>query len=703
MPLPNGSDRQLTYAGPPTKPTDNQYMGKVDYNLERQQISVRYFDTLFKQTPSIFTDNILQADGGGNEVHIRNVAVNHTYTVRPTLLFNTWFGWNKQKGGSISGAKFGFPDMGVKIAQPEGLPKESYFEVGGAFTANTAWKGAFDRGDSTFRENVTLLKGSHELHFGTEAVRLTKNFVNTYRMGGFFFFHGNLSGDNLADFLMGRASQFVQGGGEFTNLAGWRWTCFVQDNWRVSQRLTLNLGLRWDPLLPYQETDGRVTCFQPGVKSQRYPNAPAGLTVGGKNPDPGCPETGVHRRLANFAPRVGFAYRLTQDGKTSIRGGAGYYYTALTSNTFTMQTNTPFSPQFFLNSVDFEDPYGSAGVQNPFPDQYALKLPGPDVQVVRPAGIGLTVPQDLRLPLVTTWNLFVERQIIGNWLVRAGYVGNKGTFLGGSDNFKARNELNPAIYIPGASTVANTQSRRIYSEFSQIGIVNSGHNSNYHGLQINVEKRFSSGLSLLSNYTWSKTIDDFGWTNPFNRSYDRGIADDDIAHVFKLSGIYQLPGFNVSGPANRILNGWELTSNVIWRGGFAFTPRTGSDNSFSGVGRDRPDFLGGDSTLPSDRPHGELIQKWFDTSKFVPNAIGTFGNTGKNILRGPRFFNTDFGLIKNTKMTERANLQFRAEFFNIFNNVNFGQPAANVSAGSFGRILGAADPRIIQFALKLSF
>jgi hypothetical protein len=368
-----------------------------------------------------------------------------------------------------------------------------------------------------------------------------------------------------------------------------------------------------------------------------------------------------------------------------------------------MQTNTPFSPQFFLNSVDFEDPYGSAGVQNPFPDQYALKLPGPDVQVVRPAGIGLTVPQDLRLPLVTTWNLFVERQIIGNWLVRAGYVGNKGTFLGGSDNFKARNELNPAIYIPGASTVANTQSRRIYSEFSQIGIVNSGHNSNYHGLQINVEKRFSSGLSLLSNYTWSKTIDDFGWTNPFNRSYDRGIADDDIAHVFKLSGIYQLPGFNVSGPANRILNGWELTSNVIWRGGFAFTPRTGSDNSFSGVGRDRPDFLGGDSTLPSDRPHGELIQKWFDTSKFVPNAIGTFGNTGKNILRGPRFFNTDFGLIKNTKMTERANLQFRAEFFNIFNNVNFGQPAANVSAGSFGRILGAADPRIIQFALKLSF
>lgn len=702
IPVPNAAGREVRYAGPAARPNDDQYMAKIDYNAGSQQISGRYFDTKYSRNPTIFKENLLQANGG-EEVHIRNAAVNHTFTARPSLLFNTWFGWNTQKGGSLSGARFGFPDMGVKIAQPADQPKESYLVVGGAFGADTSWAGNFDRGDSTFRENITVLKGAHELHVGTEAVRLNKHFVNTYRMGGFFYFDRNLSGDNIADFLLGRVSRFEQGGGEFTDLAGWRWTAFIQDNWRVNQRLSLNLGLRWDPLLPYQEAEGRVTCFQPGVKSLRYPNAPAGLTVGGKNPDPGCPETGVNRRLANFAPRFGFAYRLTRDGKTSIRGGAGYYYTALTSNTFTMQTNTPFSPQFFLTGVDFEDPYGSAGVPNPFPAQYAYKLPASDVQIVRPAGIGLTVPSDLRMPLIASWNLFVERQLLADFLLRVGYAGNKGTYLGGSDNFKGRRELNPAIYVPGASTVANTQSRRIYSEFSSISIVNSGHNSNYNALQVSVEKRFSRGLSILSNYTWSKTIDDFGWTNSFDRSFDRGISDDDVAHVFKFSGIWQLPRTKWSGVAGGILDGWELTSNVNWRGGFPITVRSGRDNSFTGVGRDRADFLGGDPRLSGDRPHGEMILKYFDTSKFVQNAVGTFGNSGKNILRGPRAFNTDLGLLKTTPVSERASLQFRAEFFNFFNNVNFNPPGNSVSTTSFGRITGAGSPRIIQFALKLAF
>lgn len=636
-------------------------------------------------------------------MHVRNVGVTHVFTATPALLFNTWFGLSDQNGASLPAARFGWPDIGVKITQPEDQPKESYFEVGGNFTGNTSWKGQFDRGDLTFRENVTWVRSSHEFHFGTEAVRLTKHFVNTYRMGGFFFFNGNLSGDNIADLMLGRASQFVQGGGEFTDLVGWRWSAFVQDNWRVSPRLTLNLGLRWDPMFPYQETEGRVTCFQPGVQSQRYPNAPRGLTVGGSDPDPGCPSAGAPNKLTNFAPRLGFGYRLTQDGRTSIRGGVGYYYTALTSNTFTMQTNAPFSPQYFLNDVDFADPYGSIGMQNPFPAQYASTLPGPDVPVTRPAGVGLTLPQDLRMPLMTQWSIFVERQLIGNFLLRTGYVGNKGTHLGGSDNFKSRREINPAIYVPGDSTVRNIQDRRIHRDFSSVSIVNSGHNSHYHGLQLTLEKRFSRGVSLLSNYTWSKTIDDFGWTNPFDRAFDRGISDDDVAHVFKFSGIWQLPRAGVQPAVGKILNGWELSSNLIWRGGFPYTVRSGRDNSLTGVNRDRPDYIGGEADLASDRPHAELIERWFDTNRFVQNAPGTFGNLGKNTMRGPRFFNTDLAVIKNTQITERVRLQFRSEFFNVFNNVNFGQPNANLSSGSFGRITSAFDPRVIQLALKLGF
>ncbi|HWB98352.1 MAG TPA: TonB-dependent receptor, partial [Bryobacteraceae bacterium] len=385
IPLPNGPGRQLTYTGPPVRQSDNQYMGKVDYNWGRQQISGRYLDTKFSQDPALFTDNILQADSSGNQVHIRNVAVNDTFTARPNLLFNTWFGWNSQTGGAIPAARFGWPDIGVNIVQPDGEPPESYLSIGNAFTANTGWKGAFDRGDYTLREDVTWIKSSHELHFGAELVRLEKHIVNTYRMGGFFTFNNNLSGDNLADLLIGRVSQFVQGGGEFTYMTGTRLAAYIQDNWRASQRLTINLGLRWDPFFPFQEQDGRVNCFQPGAQSVKFPNAPLGLTVGG---DPGCPAPGTDNQIGNFSPRVGLAYRLTKDGKTSLRAGFGMYYTQASSDTFTMQTNAPFSPQYFLNGVDFADPYGSAGISsNPFPAQYALHLPSSDVAFTRPVGI----------------------------------------------------------------------------------------------------------------------------------------------------------------------------------------------------------------------------------------------------------------------------------------------------------------------------
>ncbi len=151
------------------------------------------------------------------------------------------------------------------------------------------------------------------------------------------------------------------------------------------------------------------------------------------------------------------------------------------------------------------------------------------------------------------------------------------------------------------------------------------------------------------------------------------------------------------------MNGWGLTGVSTWRSGFPFSVSSGADNSFSGVGQDRADYIGGPASLGSGRPHGQMIARYFNTSAFVPNALGTFGNAGKNILRGPRFFSTDVGLLKNNKVTERVSIQFRAEFFNIFNKVNFNGPNANASSASFGQITSAGDPRILQLALKLQF
>lgn len=701
IPLPNGPGRQLTFVGPAVKQDDDQYMGKADLNLGRQQISARYFDTEFTQEPSAFTHNILQADSNGNAVHIRNAAVNHTFTARPTLLFNTWFGWNSQTGGAVSSATFGWGDLGVQIASPAGEPPEIYLSIGGAFTANTNWKGAFDRGDWTLREEVTFIRGRHEIHAGGELVRLDKHIVNTYRMGGFFTFDSNLTGDNLADFFIGRASNFTQGGGEFTYLKGTRWSSYVQDNWRVTPRLALNLGLRWEPFFPFQEQEGRVTCFQPGVKSVKFTNAPVGLTVGG---DPGCPAAGTDNRLANFAPRLGFAYRVTQDGKTAVRGGAGYYLTQFSSDSFTQQTNAPFSPQYFLSGVDFQDPYGSAGIPNPFPAQYALHLPSSDAAFIPPVGLANTLPRHIKIPLVTQWNVFVERQVVSDVLFRVGYVGNKGTNMGPSDFFKSARQLNPAVYIPGASTPSNTQGRRPIQQFSSVTQIANGNNTSYNALQVVVEKRFSRGISLLSNYTWSKTIDDFGWADPYWRGFDRGISDDNVPHAFKFAAVYEIHHASVPSAIGALLNGWEVTANTLWRSGFPLTIRSGYDNSLTGVGRDRADFLDGGAQLPFDRSHAQLVAQWFNTTLFVPNALGTFGNSGKNILTGPRMFNSDFGFLKNTRLVERASLQIRAEFFNIFNNVNFNNPGTTVSAtSSFGRITSAGSPRIIQFGTKIIF
>jgi hypothetical protein len=195
----------------------------------------------------------------------------------------------------------------------------------------------------------------------------------------------------------------------------------------------------------------------------------------------------------------------------------------------------------------------------------------------------------------------------------------------------------------------------------------------------------------------------YGSTNPLNRRFDYGLSNDDVPNVFNFSGVWQIPNAPLHGLAGKLLNGWELTALTNWRSGFPFTVFSAQDNSFSGVGSDRADYIGGKATLDSGRSHGELIQEFYNVSAFAPNAIGTFGSSGKNILRGPRFFDTDLGLLKNFAIVERVRVQFRAEFFNAFNNVNFGQPQNYLGSPATGQITGANSPRILQLALKLAF
>ena len=351
------------------------------------------------------------------------------------------------------------------------------------------------------------------------------------------------------------------------------------------------------------------------------------------------------------------------------------------------------------------DPYGSVGIPNPFPAQYGPKTPGPEAQFTVPSDLRATFPSGYHIPQLLEWNLMIEREFIRDWLARIGYFGNKGTHFYGNGSGPDR-PLNAAIYVPGNSTLANIQQRRPYQNFSNVGIVDSGNDTHYHSLQLSLEKRFGHGFSVVTNYTWAKRMDDVGWTNPFNRAFDYAVADDDVKHVFHFANVYQFPTTALRGISGRLVNGWSLNSLAHMAGRISSHITSGIDNSFAGgTGNgNRADYIGGQADLGnSGRSHADMIQQFFNTSVFVVNAPGTFGNSGRNILRGPRFFNTDFSVLKDTRITERTTFQFRAEFFNLFNNVNFNNPNTTRTSGNFGRITSAKDPRILQFGAKIIF
>jgi len=712
LPLPNAGGQELNYLGAATNTNDDQYLAKIDYARGNHHVSGHYFFTQFTEpaTP-VMNNDILTIQSNANRVRVQTVSVNDTYTATPHLLFNTWFGWNQQNGGYLVGVPFSANALGANIA-PSPSPQLSIL-VNGYFDLIGPEVGDYNRGDQTLREVATYMKGKHQLSFGGEMLRVVAPISSQYLEGGQFQFGGALSGDDLADFMLGDVGTFTQGGGIYAHVTGYNLAAFLQDNWRASERLTLNGGLRWQPLLPFTDSKNRLPCFEPGKVSIRYPNAPAGLLFAG---DPGCPQGTYYSSLANFAPRIGFAYRLTHDGKTSLRGGAGFYYQP--PETLAYQDDAgvaPFAPIVTLNGVSFADPYGSAGVANPFPADFGPQVPPSNTAFPLPATVAYFFSRGFKMPEITIWNLTLERQVGSSWLIKAAYFGNKATHLFGTSDQEPMADINAGLYVPGNSSENNLQQRRPYPNFGPIGMIDSGFNSNYNSGQLSVERKASHGLSLLADYTWSRALNDFSEsvnssyyaTNPFNRNFNYGPGTPDLTNVIKFSGVWEITHFHLSGTADKFLNGWRLSPIVNWRSGFPFSVMSGYDNSFSGDFVDRADFIGtnfNQAKLDPHRSHNALTQEYFNTAVFGPNALGTFGSSGKNNMRGPGSFDTDIALLKDLKLHERFMLQIRAEAYNAFNDVSFGAPDATLTDPTFGQILSTSNsPRVLQFALKLLF
>lgn len=698
VPRPNRPGGLLTFASEETL-DDDQLIFKADHHLSASnQLSGRILYNFNERAEA--TGN-LPGFLAAIEYSNWSFVLNDLHIFSPRVTNALTFSWNDidRRQLSIVPGDQTWSDFGAGFSRTftASAPAAMHTTLDGYFNAFSRFPLNHFRKNIQISDVVTLTRSSHLVKFGGDVRRSILDLQEFFRGDPFVRFRATFTGDAAADFLLGMPSIVEQIAEDSNMPRTTEYALFVQDDWTVSPRLTLNLGLRWDPYLPFIDETDRFSQVRLGEQSRVFPTAPAGVVFPG---DPGVPRSIIEKRMANLGPRLGFAYDPFGTGRTSLRGGYGVFYSQIRQQAHNqISTNQPFSLKLTINNPPggLDNPYGAT---NPFP---FVPPQTPEERAsyrfLTPMAMTQWDP-DFRNAVVQQWNVNVQQQLFDSYIATVAYVGSRGEHL------FLTTELNPGIFgAPGRNL---DERRPLFPIFASVTNQSSDGSSGYHALQLTLNKRFSRGFSLLSNYTWSSLKDNAssdgdGPPNPFDLDANWGPSDLDIEHRFVASFIWQFPGLEGRSPWLRhVLGGWQSNGIVTLESGSPFSIVSGRDNSGSGVNRDRADQVG-DPALDSGRPRGELIARYFNTDAFTVNAPGTFGSSGRNILRGPGFANVDFGLVKTVRLPANQAVQFRTEVFNLFNRVNFGNPVNNVSARSFGQILSAGSPRVIQLALKYSF
>jgi outer membrane receptor protein involved in Fe transport len=694
-----------SFAAPNTNNSDN-FVVKLDHHFnDRFNLSGRYVFGDGSQTFPLTSGNGSPLPEYQTVVptRIQLFGLNFTQVLSTSLLNETRLGYNRfvqtftpldaafdpASIGLITGARSlptitiaGFVSLGAPTNVPRGRVSSGY----------------------QFVDNLTWTRGAHTFKAGGEYRRAIVNSFNDTLA------RGQLNFNSLAEFLAGRVSTsgtaILRGATRrdtFTNNYG----LFAQDDWKVTSRLTLNFGLRYEYLGIFKEEGNRLSNFLPGIGLLRV--GEAGLPAL-YQPD--------HN---NFAPRLGFAYDLTGQGRTILRGGYGLYYDTPSQDYFLLQgfqNGGPGSPA--------TNPLPGLGVFNVTFGPTATIPFGPNVPIFGNAtgapptsNIALfAVDQNLRTPYIHNYNLNIQQELRPGTVLQVGYVGSRGTKL-----FRVR-DINQASPGPAATRQSRRPFNEQFPQFSFIDYLETSANSNYNALQTTLKQRLARGLNFYIAYTWSKSIDDasngiYGGTrgvsfpqDSFNLRAERAVSSFDTRHRFSANFTYDLDFLSrsLSHWPKRLTEGWQLSGIYTGASGLPITPFLSVDVSGTGELNDRPNLIAN----PNSGALRDATQ-WFNKAAFARPADGTFGTSGRNTIIGPRLHIVDFAVSKATKLTERLALQFRAEFFNLFNYANLSLPNVDFNSAAFGSIsetpdvtagnprLGEGGPRVGQFGLKLIF
>jgi hypothetical protein len=675
---------------------------------------------------------------------------------------------NDPTGGLGKVTDFGYVSGGLGVVpvdpKREGVaPIGIYGATGVSFGLPDGTTGQFN---NTFQvlDSFSKIKGKHTLKTGVEGRYLQINERNTYAQNGYFEFYGNETGSDFADYLIGAPDMFIQSSRQFLDSRSKYFGIYGQDTWKVKPNLTLNYGLRWEFSQPFYDTQGKIQAFVPGLQSKVYPDTPTGWVFPG---DPGIPQTLSPTDYNNIGPRLGLAYSpgfsdgvlgkvFGGPGKTSIRAAFGVYYTAVEDLTLFYEVgDAPFG-LFYVSPTEvyLEEPYKDRRRGNDPGQRFPFSIPKPGATGIWPTYMPIASSPGFKtdnvLPYAEHFNFSIQREISTSMIMTLAFVGTRGHHLiaqtsfnpgnparcleirqilgpdqgcgpGGQDQIYDLNgdgNLELGVDAFGTRPYSITSGR--YAEQGLLDFANNTYsttvaNSNYNSLQISLEKRVGA-MRFLGAYTWAKSLDDasgFGDNiNPYNRALSKALSAFDMSHNFVVSYSYELPFARAwkssSGVVHKLLDGWTATGITRFTTGLPISMGESGDNSLCGCsGVDRPNWTG--QAITFSNPRASENHQYFSTSQFSSenpdgNTFGIAGNSARRFFHGPGLNIWDFSLHKTTRVTEKTSLEFRAEFFNLFNHAQFDNPTGSFSSGNFGNVTGVRDfPRIGQVALKFIF